>query len=124
MFTPNTSHKTLLLNAKFLVLVRTCHFGVRKILNFTIIKIKKFHGQHYVWSIIWILILFSNCYLQVSHVASVEGLPILDCSAEVSCINFVFTSYCKFFIENFFYCSPFSDSTSCFFLQNAKRHFL
>lgn len=30
MFTPNTSHKTLLLDAKFLILVRTRHFGVKE----------------------------------------------------------------------------------------------
>lgn len=44
---------------------------------------------------------FPNCNFQVSHVASVEGLPILDCSTEVSCINFMF-AFLQFFIYSSF----------------------
>ncbi|XP_070667341.1 uncharacterized protein [Malus domestica] len=32
---------------------------------------------------------------QASHVASVEGLPVLDCSLEVSCMNIHILSRCK-----------------------------
>ncbi|KAF8408363.1 hypothetical protein HHK36_007512 [Tetracentron sinense] len=37
---------------------------------------------------------------QVSHIASMEGLPIHDCSTEVSCINFHAHLYCKLVVEH------------------------